>query len=173
MTNKEISKIFEISLSTINDWQKEDSNRYKLYQFLHATNVKDVRAIRSQQKDHRLFHILNRNIEQASIYSVKEVKKAFSHKNYNNASLREQVIYSKFFKECDVEDLATLLALLNISIRDVKQIYTSSPLRKFKGVREIWDRRFRIKLEKTQDTAMNNVIPSALSLILKKRDVYV
>ncbi len=173
MTNKEISKIFEIPLSTINDWQKENSNRYKLYQFLHATNVKDVRDIKSQQKSHRLFHILNRNIVQASIYSVEEVKKAFLNKNYSEATQREQVIYSKFFKECDEEDLATLHTLLNISIRNVKRIYESSPLRQFKGVREIWDRRFRIKLNKIHETSVNNVIPSALSLILKKRAVHV
>ena len=173
MTNKEISKIFEIPLSTINDWQKEDSNRHKLYQFLHATNIKDVRDIKSQQKNHRLFHILNRNIEQACNYSVQEVKKAFSYKDYNKASLREQVIYSKFFKECDEEDLASLQTLLNISIRDVKQIYISSPLRNFKGVREVWDRRFRIKLSKIEETPVNNVIPSALSIILKKRAAHV
>jgi len=173
MTNKEISKIFEIPLSTINDWQKVDSNRYKLYQFLHATNVKDVQDITSQQKNHRLFHILNRNIEQVSNYSVQEVKTAFSYKHYNEATLREQLIYSKFFKECDEEDLATLQTLLNISIRDVKQIYLSSPLRKLKGVSEIWDKRFRIKVSNTEETPVNNVIPSALSLILKKRAAHV
>jgi len=173
MTNKEISKVFEIPLSTINDWQKEDSHRYKLYQFLHATNIKDIRDIKAQQKSHRLFHILNRNIDQTVNYSVEEVKKAFLNKDYNEATLREQVIYSKFFKECDAEDLLTLHTLLNISIRNVKLIYISSPLRKFKGVSEIWDRRFRIKLYKIQETPINNNTPSALSLILKKRTTHV
>ena len=41
MTKKEISKLFDIPLSTVNDWQKEDSNRYKPYEFLRATPKKE------------------------------------------------------------------------------------------------------------------------------------
>ncbi|MDF1879032.1 hypothetical protein JHD46_05185 [Sulfurimonas sp. SAG-AH-194-C20] len=169
MTNKEISKLFEIPLSTINDWQKQDSNRYKLYQFLHASNMKDATDITTQQKNHRLLHILNRNIDKKNAYSIKEIENAFSRCEYASGSQREQVIYSKFFKECDTEDLSSLQSLLNISVRNVKQIYLSSPLRKLRGVRNIWDKRFRVNFDDGSFTPSNNSIPTALVHILNKR----
>jgi len=169
MTNKEISKLFEIPLSTINDWQKKGSTRYKLYHFLHAINIKDVKDISTQQKSHRLIHILNRNIDKKSAYSIKEIENAFSLSEYTKASQREQVIYSKFFKECDAEDLSSLQSLFNLSIRNVKQIYLSSPLRKLRGVRDLWDKRFRIKSDDERAIPLNNTIPNALAHILNKR----
>jgi len=126
MTKKEISKLFDIPLSTVNDWQKEDSSRHKLYEFLRAVPKKEYQSIRSQQKNHRLLHILNRNIEKKSAYSVKDIKKAFSKAVFNEASDAERVIYSKFFKECDTDDLKSMIELFDLSIRDIKKIYILS-----------------------------------------------
>jgi len=174
MTKKEISKSFDIPLSTVNDWQKEDSNRYKLYEFLRALPKKEYLDIKSQQKNHRLFHILNRNIDKKNAYKVKDIKAAFSKKFFKDASISQQVIYSKFFKECNHEDLKSLVTLFNLSVRDIKHIYTTSPLRKLQGVREIWDKRFRLKSDNSMSFVSNSSnIPVALSFILEKRTDHV
>lgn len=170
MTKKEISKLFNIPLSTVNDWQKEDSNRHKLYEFLRAVPKKEYQSIKSQQKNHRLLHILNRNIDKQSAYLVKDIKRAFSQDDFNDASDSQQVIYSKFFKECDADDLKSLLTLFDLSIRDIKKIYITSPLRKLKGVREVWDKRFRIKSDDFSASSFNvSDIPAALAHVLQKR----
>ncbi len=174
MTKKEISKLFDIPLSTVNDWQKEDSNRHKLYEFLRATPKKEYQDIKSQQKNHRLFHILNRNIDKKNAYKVKDIKVAFSKNNFDDSSISEQVIYSKFFKECDPEDLTSLLTLFDLSVRDIKQIYITSPLRKLQGVGEVWDKRFRLKTDNSVSSVpYNNNIPAALAQILEKRTSHV
>ena len=111
MTKKEISKIFDIPFSTVSDWQKENSSRHKLYEFLHAISKKEYQSIRSQQKNHRLLHILNRNIDKKNTYKVKDIKAAFSKTDFKDASVSQQVIYSKFFKECDSDDLKSLVEL--------------------------------------------------------------
>ena len=174
MTKKEISKIFDIPLSTVNDWQKEDSSRHKLYEFLRAIPKKEYQSIRSQQKNHRLFHILNRNIDKENAYTVKDIKAAFSKTDFNDASVSQQVIYSKFFKECDPEDLKSLVTLFDLSVRDIKKIYITSPLRKLKGVHEVWDKRFRLKSDNLIPSVPNNSnIPATLAHILEKRTVHV
>ena len=174
MTKKEISKLFDIPLSTVNDWQKEDSSRHKLYEFLRAVPKKEYQSIKSQQKNHRLLHILNRNIQKKYAYSIKDIKGAFSKADFNAASDSEQVIYSKFFKECDTDDLKSLVELFDLSIRDIKKIYITSPLHKFKGVREVWDKRFRIKTDDSLVSSTNiSGIPTALAHVLKKRIAHV
>ena len=174
MTKKEISKLFDIPLSTVNDWQKEDSSRHKLYEFLRAVPKKEYQSIKSQQKNHRLLHILNRNIDKKNAYSVKDIKRAFSQDDFNDASDSQQLIYSKFFKECDPDDLKSLVELFDLSIRDIKKIYITSPLRKLKGVREVWDKRFRIKSNEFLVTSSKDTnIPVALAHILEKRTAHV
>jgi hypothetical protein len=174
MTKKEISRLFDIPLSTVNDWQKEDSTRHKLYEFLRAVSKKEYQSIKLQQKNHRLLHILNRNIDKKNAYGVKDIKRAFLQTDFNEASDSQQVIYSKFFKECDSDDLKSLVELFDLSIRDIKKIYISSPLRKLKGVREVWDKRFRIKSNDSSAFLSNdNNIPAALAHVLEKRTAHV
>ena len=169
MTKKEISKLFDIPLSTVNDWQKEDSSRHKLYEFLRAVPKKEYQSIKSQQKNHRLLHILNRNIDKKNAYSIKDIKRAFSQDDFNDASDSQQLIYSKFFKECDPDDLKSLVELFDLSIRDIKKIYITSPLRKLKGVREVWDKRFRIKSNEFLAASSKGIsIPAALTRVLEK-----
>lgn len=177
MTKKEISKLFDIPLTTLNDWQREESSRHKLYEFLRAIPKKEYKDINGQRKNHRIFYVLNRNIDKAKRYTLKDIKQAFLKKDYHAATSREQVIYNKFFKECDPDDLKSLIDLFDLSVRDIKQIYLSSPLRKLKGVQEVWDRRFRIKREgdviSTKKSKSKNEIPPALAEILNKRAVRV
>ena len=174
MTKQEISKLFEIPISTLNDWQKENSNRHKLYQFLNQFDVRNTTKILAEKKNHRIFHILNRNIDKAEAFSVTDIKVAFSHDNYTNASEKEHIIYSKFFKECDEEDLTNLIKQFNLSIRNIKKIYLTSPLRKLKGVADIWDKRFRLQpLEVSIQSSNDTSIPIALQQILAKRGLNV
>ena len=177
MTKKEISKLLDIPLTTLNDWQSEDSSRHKLYEFLRAIPKKEYKDINERRKNHRIFYVLNRNIDKAGRYTLKDIKQAFSKKDYYAATSREQVIYNKFFKECDPDDLKSLIDLFDLSIRDIKQIYLSSPLRKLKGVRDVWDRRFRVKKEgddiSKENSKSKNEIPPALAEILNKRAVHV
>ena len=171
MTKKDISKLLDIPLATLNDWQKEDSNRHKLYEFLRSLPKKEYKSIKQQQKEHPIFYVLNRNIDKKERYIPEDIKKAFGKTNYIEASPREKVLYSKFFKECDPDDLKTLIDLFDLSIRNIKQIYLSSPLRKLKGVREVWDRRFRITSDKSRrsDGTIDIEVSPALRQVLEKR----
>ena len=78
------------------------------------------------------------------------------------------LIYSKFFKECDADDLEDLEKVFHISKRDVKSIYKQIPERSFKGVSEIWDKRFRLKVH-AEVLQVSNNIPSALQSILQNK----
>jgi len=170
MTKQEISKLFDIPVSTLNDWQKEDSNRHKLYLFLNQFDINETTKIFKEQKNHRIFHILNRNIDKTEAFNVADLKVAFSKDNYNDASAKEHIIYSKFFKECDEEDLSDLIKQFNISIRKIKKIYLTSPLRKLKGVSEIWDKRFRLQpLEESIQSTNKTSMPIALQQVLARR----
>ena len=177
MIKQEISELFDIPLTTLNDWQNEKSSRHKLYEFLRAIPKKEYKVINERRKNHRIFYVLNRNIDTVNRYTPKDIKQAFSKKNYHEATKREQVIYSKFFKECDPDDLKSLIDLFDLSIRNIKQIYLSSPLRKLKGVREIWDRRFRVEKKDDEISAKNikttKEIPPALAEVLNKRALHV
>jgi hypothetical protein len=51
----------------------------------------------------------------------------------------------------------------------VKSIYKQIPERSFKGVSEVWDKRFRLKALDTEILQLSNNIPSALQAILQKR----
>ena len=173
MIKQEINKLLEIPISTLNDWQDESSSKHTLYQFLRATNANDVSNLLKKQYRHRIFHILNRNIDKKYAYTLEDVKSAFNCTNYDDATSKEQVVYSKFFKECDLEDLDSLITQLNVSIRNIKKIYLSSPLRKIKGVAEVWDKRFRVKSLVDTNIVIKTTIPSALENILVKRGLNV
>ena len=169
MTKKEISKIFNLPLSTLNDWDKETNRKHKLFQFLINIELDDIDKLSKSKKSHRLLHILNRNIDENSHFTNDEIKNAFSRTNYQEATQREKIIYSKFFKECDVDDLEDLEKVFHISKRDVKTIYKQIPKRSFKGVSEVWDKRFRLKPFNTKVLQSSNTIPIALQVILQRR----
>jgi len=173
MTKQEISTAFNLSLSTLNDWDKEDSRKYKLFQFLSNIELTDIDKLSKAKKTHRLFHILNRNIDKEKHFSYEEIKNAFSRSNIDKATQREKIIYSKFFKECDVSDLEDLEKVFYVSKRDIKKIYIQIPERSFKGVSEIWDKRFRLKPLKVEKLLPSNNIPLSLQEILQRRNVNV
>ena len=170
MTKAEASRILDIPLSTLNDWEKSDSNRNTLYKFIITSDKNDVENKLNNNKSHRIFHILNRNVNATFNYTFNEIQKAFSKNNYNKATNRECIIYSKFFKECDVDDLESLISVFGISIRIIKQLYLTLPERKIIGVARVWDKRFRVK-HLTHEQKRTNKVPSALQHILKKREL--
>ncbi|MGB7402648.1 MAG: hypothetical protein WA916_08705 [Arcobacter sp.] len=168
MTQKEISKYLDIPLTTLNDWKKEDSNRYKLYQLLINLDTGHVENLSIKKTNHRIFHILNRNIDNSLKFSYNEIKEAFSKNNYYKATKREQTIYSKFFKELNENELDEFVQTFDVSKRNIKSIYISSPFRSLKGVAKIWDRRFRVKHLST-NTHDTKKIPSALQNIINRK----
>jgi len=146
MTKKEISKIFDLPISTLNDWDKEESRKNKLFQFLKNIKLEDTQKNLKKKRTHRIFHILNRNIDKDKKFTYDEVRNAFIQTNYDDASQREKIVYSKFFKECDVSDLEDFEEVFHVSKRDIKTIYKQIPERMLKGVSEIWDKRFRLQV---------------------------
>jgi len=169
MTKKEISKLFDLPLSTLNDWDKQSNRKHKLFQFLTDIELENMDQFSKSKKSHRLLHILNRNIDEDRHFTYDEIKNAFSHTDYQKATQREKIIYSKFFKECDVDDLEDLVKVFHISKRDVKSIYKQIPERLFKGVSDIWDKRFRLKALNSEVLQASNNIPPALQAILQRR----
>ncbi|MDQ7060656.1 MAG: hypothetical protein Q9M43_05790 [Sulfurimonas sp.] len=173
MTKKEISKTFDLPISTLNDWDKEQSRKNKLFQFLKNIKLEDTQKNLKKKKTHRIFHILNRNIENDKKFTYDEVRNAFIQTNYDDATQREKIVYSKFFKECDVSDLEDFEKVFHVSKRDIKTIYKQIPERMFKGVSEIWDKRFRLQSIVTNIPLKTNNIPLALQSILEKRSAHV
>lgn len=173
MTKQEISNIFDLPLSTLNDWDKEDSRKYKLFEFLQNIEVEDVKKELQQRKTHRIFHILNRNIDDKAKFTYDEIKHAFVKKNYEETTQRERIVYAKFFKECDVSDLDDFEKVFHVSKRDIKTIYKQIPERTFKGVAQVWDKRFRLKPKVTHTSVNTTTIPLALQKILEKRNASV
>lgn len=168
MTQKQICKYLDIPLTTLNDWRKEDSNRHKLYQLLISLDEKDVENITLKKTNHRFFHILNRNVDESSKFSYHEIKKAFSKKDFHDATIKEQTIYSKFFKELEPNELDEFVKSFNVSKRDIKSIYISSPFRALKGVAKAWDKRFRLK-HLDLENENKKAIPTALQNILNRK----
>ncbi|NQY23624.1 MAG: hypothetical protein HRT41_06295 [Campylobacteraceae bacterium] len=170
MTQVEISKYLEIPLTTLNDWKKEDSNRNKLYQLLIHLDKKELQNISEKKVTHRFFHILNRNIDEHFKFTYSDIKKAFNKSKYDDASIKEQSIYSKFFKELSPDELEEFISTFDISKRDVKNIYITSPFRSLTGVAKSWDKRFRLKhLPLNGDN--ENIVPLALQNILKRKKI--
>jgi hypothetical protein len=149
MTKNEITEVFDIPLTTLYDWEKETHSKNKLYTLLSRLTKQVAHStIKKQEETHRILHILNKNIAKEYRYTSEEIKKAFSKKEYSLATQREQIIYSRFFKECDEEDLISLEKTFQVSKRDIKRIYIDIPERAFSGVSKIWDKRFRISSKK-------------------------
>lgn len=98
----------------------------------------------NKKVNHRFFHILNRNVDDDSKSSFDEIRKAFSKKNYHEGTIKEQTIYSKIFKELEVNELEDFIKTFNVSQRDIKSIYISSPFRSLSSVARSWDRKFEL-----------------------------
>lgn len=168
MTQIQISKYLDIPLTTLHDWKKEDSSRNKLYQILINLDEKEVLSTLNKKTNHRFFHILNRNVDNNSKSSFNEIKKAFSRRDYHQGTIKEQTIYAKFFKELEVDELEDFIKTFNVSKRDIKCIYSTSPFRNLSGVAKSWDRRFRLKYL-NNDTEYKMNVPSALQNILNRK----
>ena len=173
MTKKEMSKTFYLPMSTLNDWDKKENRKNKLFQFLQNIKLEDAQKNLKKKRTHRIFHILNRNIENDKKFTYNEVRNAFIQTDYNEASQREKIVYSKFFKECDASDLEDFEKVFHVSKRAIKTIYKQIPERMFKGVSEIWDKRFRLQSIVTNMPLRTNNIPLALQNILEKRRAHV
>jgi len=78
-------------------------------------------------------------------FTYEDIQIAFLKDNYSNATPKEKIIYSKFFKECDVDDLESLIKNFELSKQTIKKLYTTLPERQLTGVAKIWDKRFRLK----------------------------
>ena len=170
MTQNQISKYLKIPITTLNDWKKEDSNRNKLYQLLISLDEKEVKNIDNKKTIHRFFHILNRNIDNNLKFTSSDIRKAFNKKNYHEATIKEQTIYSKFFKELEPDELDEFIETFNISKRNIKSLYISSPFRSLKGVSKTWDKRFRLKHLKV-NIENKKALPNALQNILNKKEI--
>lgn len=159
MTHKEIKEHLNIPLTTLDSWKKENHNKHLLYLLLINTEAKYVeKKITLDKKNHRIFHILNRNIKES--YSWKDIHNAFKKKSYDEGSNKDKSIYSKFFKECDSKDLESLEKVFDVSKRDIKKIYISSPLKKINGISKVWNSRFRIPKEDKAITKEKEYIPT-------------
>lgn len=168
MTQSQISKYLDIPFTTLNDWKKEDSNRNKLYQLLISLDENEINNKLNKKINHRFFHILNRNITNNYKFTTKDIQNAFNKKDYTDATIKEQSIYSKFFKELESSELDEFIKTFNVSKRNIKSIYISSPFRKLKGLAKIWDKRFRVKhIEMDIDNKKTN--PSVLQHILNRK----
>ena len=170
MTQIEISKYLDIPFATLNDWKQEDSNRNKLYELLSNLDTQEVGKILNKKNNHRFFHILNRNIDTEN-FIYEDIKKAFSKKDYHDATIKEQTIFSKFFKELEVNELEDFIKTFSLSKRDIKSIYISSPFRSIEGIAKNWDKRFSLKHSDFNTIRKTKSIPSALQNILNKKNL--
>ena len=172
MTQIEISKYLDIPFATLNDWKQENSNRNKLYELLSNLEVDFVEKVFNKKENHRFFHILNRNIENDK-FTFEDIKKAFSKQDYHDGNIKEQTIYSKFFKEIEIDELEDFISTFTLSKRNIKNIYITSPFRTIDGIAKKWDKRFRLKHLELNTNNLNKSIPSALQNILNKKSLNV
>ena len=173
MTKSEIHDIFDIPLTTLSEWQKPESRKHKLYSFLIKSDKEIVEKTTNKRKSHRLFHILNRNIDKTQQYKYDEIQKAFLKESYFDATKREQLIYSKFFKEFEGDELDELCSVFDVNKRTIKKLYLSSPYNKLKGVSKVWNRRFRVRTSNLDSSDTDRVIPSTLQSIIERRTLNV
>ena len=172
MTQIEISKYLDIPFATLNDWKQENSNRNKLYELLSNLEIDFVEKILNKKENHRFFHILNRNIENDK-FTFEDIKKAFLKQNYHDGNIKEQTIYSKFFKEIEIDELEDFISTFTLSKRNIKNIYITSPFRTIDGIAKKWDKRFRLKRFDSNTNNLKKSIPSALQNILNKKSLNV
>lgn len=91
---------------------------------------------------------MNRNVTEEHKFSREEIQAAFLKTNYEMLNQREKIVYSKFFKECDEEDLINLVNVFELSQDNIKSVYEDIPERAFSGVTEIWDKEFKLENKK-------------------------
>lgn len=99
-----------------------------------------INKINKKYENHRFFHILNRNIEESERYLKEEIEIAFRKSEYDEATIREKVIYSKFFRELEIDEVAEFCETFKVQECNIRAIYESSPLKLLRGVSEIWDK---------------------------------
>ena len=172
MTKSEASRILKIPLSTLNDWDNATHSKNTLFKFIIATDLKEVENKLNINHSHRLFHILNRNSTKED-YTYDDIQTAFLKDNYSYATQNEKIIYAKFFKECDVDDLDSLIVTFGLSKQTIKKLYTTLPERQLIGVAKVWDRRFRLKSITSNKYDIVKSIPTSLVSILSKKGITV
>ena len=173
MTQKEITNYLNIPLTTLNDWKKTDSARNKLYELLINLDSSIALTILNKKVNHEIFSILNRNIADDSNFTFDEIKTAFSKSSYSDSTPREQIIYAKFFKELDPSELDDFTSTFNVSKRNIKNIYLTSPFRFLSGVSKLYDKRFRVRHANNnlQTSKSKQNIPAALKQLLANKGV--
>ena len=94
----------------------------------------------------RLPHILNRNVFlKEKKFSTQEIKECLSKNDYKNLTPRGRVLVSKLFKEIeDNDDLEAIINAYNLNLKDIEDIYKSSPYRDC-GF-SFWDNKFNIQI---------------------------
>ena len=94
----------------------------------------------------RLPHILNRNIFlKEKKFSTHEIKECLSKNDYKNLTSREKLLVSKLLNEIeDNEDLEAIINAYNLNLKDIEDIYKSSPYRDC-GF-SFWDNKFNIQI---------------------------
>ena len=170
MTQKEITNYLNIPLTTLNDWKKTDSARNKLYELLINLDSSIALTILNKKVNHEIFSILNRNIADDSNFTFDEIKTAFSK---SDSTVRERLIYAKFFKELDPSELDDFASTFSISKRNIKNIYLTSPFRFLSGVSKLYDKRFRVchTNNNLQTSKSKQNIPAALKQLLANKGV--
>jgi uncharacterized protein (DUF433 family) len=96
----------------------------------------------------RLPHILNRNIFlKEKKFSTQEIKECLSKNDYKNLTSREKLLVSKLLNEIeDNEDLEAIINAYNLNLKDIEDIYKSSPYSTCGFT--FWDNKFNIKIDK-------------------------
>ena len=96
----------------------------------------------------RLSHILNRNIFlKEKNFSTQEIRNCLSQNKYSTLTPRERLLVSKLFKEIeDNEDLEAILIAYNLNLKNIEDIYKSSPYCDC-GF-SFWDNLFNIEINK-------------------------
>lgn len=122
------------------------------------------------KKHHRIFHILNRNVTGEHKRTFDDIKKAFSLKDLNNIKIEDSLIHSKFFKECETNDLPTLIETFDLDINIIKEIYANSTLRIFQGIADIWDPIFNLPRLKYEKREPSKEMPKVLQDVFKKKE---
>lgn len=115
----------------------------------------------------RLPHILNRNIAKINRISKKEINSAFTRRDYAFLRQTERVVFSKFIKEVEIEDIDAILEAYNFKKEDIKRIYETSPYRNSLLSSE-WDKYF--ELETVYKKVRSERKPSAITraILIKK-----
>lgn len=93
----------------------------------------------------RLLRIFNKNTLSIDCYTAEEIKIAFAKADHSAGTEKEQLLYSRFFKECNSKDLKNLCSDFKVNVRDVKKIYITSPYGTLKDVAKVWNTKFRLK----------------------------